>query len=221
MFTSKWRVLGLVAITLLAFGCGKSKDNGSNQGSPAPMAIAGPTAQDAAAHEAKMVVSDFLNALRRGDDDKARHLLTKLAREKVEKTGLTVAPPANDSTKIEVDDATFPTPEHDIAHVPTRLVDLDDAGRPRTDRAVWVCRLEPEGWRVAGLAAYVFDGEDPLLLSFEDPEDMAKKQQWLKEELERRAKRDKQETLPSPSENPIQPDTPSQAERQPKDAFRR
>ena len=57
-------------------------------------------------------------------------------------------------------------------------------GKPRTDKATWVCRLEPEGWRVAGFAAYVFEGEDPLLLSFEDPEDMAKKQKWLKEEIE-------------------------------------
>ncbi len=37
---------------------------------------------------------------------------------------------------------------------------------------------------MAGFAAYVFEGEDPLLLSFEDPEDMAKKQKWLKEEIE-------------------------------------
>ena len=93
-------------------------------------------------------------------------------------------PPANDSAKIEVEDATYPTPEHDIAHVPTKWIDLDETGKPRTDKATWVCRLEPEGWRVAGFAAYVFEGEDPLLLSFEDPEDMAKKQKWLKEEIE-------------------------------------
>ena len=41
---------------------------------------------------------------------------------------------------------------------------------------------------MAGFAAYVFQGEDPLLLSFEDPDDMAKKQNWLKEEITRRAK---------------------------------
>ena len=91
----------------------------------------------------------------------------------------------------------YPTPEHDIAHVPTKWIDLDETGKPRTDKATWVCRLEPEGWRVAGFAAYVFDGEDPLLLSFEDPDDMAKKQNWLKEEIDRRAK---QETLPLPAE---------------------
>ncbi len=108
----------------------------------------------------------------------------------------------------------YPTPGHDIAHVPTRWIDLDETGKPRTDRATWVCRLEAEGWRVAGFAAYVFEGEDPLLLSFEDPDDMAKKQNWLKEEITRRAK---QETAtPASGENSFQAE-----QKKPQDAFRR
>ena len=97
--------------------------------------------------------------------------------------------------------------------MPTKWIDLDETGKPRTDKATWVCRLEPEGWRVAGFAAYVFEGEDPLLLSFEDPEDMAKKQEWLKKEIDRRAK---QETTP-----PAGGENPFQAEKNPQDAFRR
>ncbi len=112
-----------------------------------------------------------------------------------------------------MEEPVFPTAGHDIAHVPTKWIDLDDSGKPRTDKATWVCRLEEEGWRVAGFAAYVFDGEDPLLLSFEDPSDMAKKQTWLKEEIDRRAKQEK--AALTGAENP------SQAERKPEDAFRR
>ena len=100
------------------------------------------------------------------------------------KRGRYVVPPPNDGAKIEVEDAVYPTPSHDIAHVPTRWIDLDETGKPRTDKATWVCRLEHEGWRVAAFAAYVFDGEDPLLLNFEDLEDMAKKQTWLREEID-------------------------------------
>ena len=140
--------------------------------------------------DAKAVVTSFLEAIRKGDNDAATKLLTKVARQKAEETGRCVAPAANDSATIEVEDAVYPTPGHDIAHVPTKWIDLDATGKPRTDKATWVCRLEPEGWRVAGFAAYVFEGEDPLLLSFEDPEDMAKKQDWLKEEIDRRAKQE-------------------------------
>ncbi len=209
MILWKSTILGLTAVTFLAIGCGKSNDNAA----PAAMSVNGPTQMDRAGHEAKMVVSDFLNALRRGDDSKAKELLTKLAHKKVDEQGRSLGHGANDGVKIEVDDATFPTPEHDIAHVPTRWTDQDETGKARTDRATWVCRLEPEGWRVAGFAAYVFEGEEPLFMNFEDPEDMAKHQQWLNDELERRSKPE--------SATRTSGESPLQAERSPKDAFRR
>ena len=201
-------VLGLAAMALLAFGCGKSTDHGATETAPAASIPA-----NAPSLDAKVVVTSFLEAFRKGDNEAATKLLTQVARQKVEATGRCVAPPANDRAKFEVDDVTYPTPEHDIAHVPTKWIDLDDMGRPRTDKAIWICRLEAEGWRVAGFAAYVFEGEDPLLLSFEDPEDMAKKQKWLIDEFNRRAK---EEASPPPAgENSLQ------AEKKPQDAFRR
>lgn len=160
-----------------------------------------------------MVVTDFLNALRRGDDAKAKSLLTAVARQKAEEQGRAVAPPANDGVKIEVDDPTFTSPEHDVAQIPTRWIDQDETGKPRIDRAIWACRLEKEGWRVAGFAAYVFEGEDPVFMNFEDPQEMARHQQLMNEEIERRSK----------SESPARSsgDSPLQAEGTPKDAFRR
>jgi hypothetical protein len=65
--------------------------------------------------------------------------------------------------------------------------DLDENGEAQTDEALWVLRKEAEGWRVAGVAATVFDGEPPLLLNFEDPEEMVQKQEWVREEIQRRA----------------------------------
>ncbi len=212
--SSRWRTLGLAAVGLLAFGCGKSNDPGAKQ---ATGAAASSPAEGAAAalpqQDPKVVVTSFLDAIRKGDNEAATRMLTQVARQNAEKTGRCVAPAANDNAKIEVDDAVYPTPAHDIAQVPTKWIDLDESGKPRTDRATWVCRLEPEGWRVAGFAAYVFEGEDPLLLSFEDPEDMAKKQEWLKKEIERRSKQET--TAPANGENPYQ------AAKNPQDAFRR
>ncbi len=207
-------MLGLAAMGMLASGCSKSNDSGTAQVTAAPASNAANAAPATLPQQdAKAVVASFLDAIRKGDDEAATKLLTQVARQKAEKTGRCVAPAPNDNAKIEVDDAVYPTPAHDIAHVPTRWIDLDETGKPRTDKATWVCRLEPEGWRVAGFAAYVFEGEDPLLLSFEDPEDMAKKQDWLKKELDRRAKQEL--TPPAGGQNPFQ------AEKNPQDAFRR
>ena len=36
------------------------------------------------------------------------------------------------------------------------------------------------------MAAQVFPGEEPLLLNFEDPDDMLRKQKWVREEMRRR-----------------------------------
>jgi len=199
----------LAGVALLAFGCNKSTDHGATETAPAAASIpAGTPSMDA-----KAVVTAFLEAFRKGDNDAATKLLTKVARQKIEATGRWVAPPANDRAKIEVEDTTYPTPDHEIAHVAAKWIDLDDMGRQRTDKATWVCRLEAEGWRVAGFAAYVFEGEDPLLLSFEEPEDMAKKQKWLIEECNRRSKQEA--TPPAEEGNSIQ------AEKKPQDAFRR
>ena len=208
---SRSSILGWALVALLAFGCNKSTDHDAAQATPAAAISATP---DTPSQDAKAVVTSFLEAIRKGENEAATKLLTKIARQKAEETGRCVAPAANDNAKIEVDDPIYPpTPGHDIAHVPTKWIDLDETGKPRTDKATWVCRLETEGWRVAGFAAYVFEGEDPLLLSFEDPDDMAKKQAWLKEEISRRAK---QETTP-----PAGGENSFQAEKKPQDAFRR
>ncbi len=210
---SRSSILGWAVIALLAFGCNKSTDRDAARATPAATSNTASAAQGSPSQDAKVVVTSFLEAIRKGDNDAATKLLTKVARQKAEETGRCVAPPANDSARIEVEEATYPTPGHEIAHVPTKWIDLDAAGKPRTDKATWVCRLEPEGWRVAGFAAYVFEGEDPLLLSFEDPEDMAKKQKWLIEEMDRRSKQEA--TPPAAGENSFQ------AEKNPHDAFRR
>ena len=144
--------------------------------------------------DAKAVVVSFLEAIRTGDNKVAKKLLTNVARQKAEESGRVVVPPADGNAKFEVEDAVYPTTDHNIAHVSTKWIALDETGKLRTDKATWVCRLEPQGWRVAGMAAYVFEGEAPLLLNFEDPADMAKKQNWLKEEIVRRTR---QETPPA------------------------
>jgi hypothetical protein len=211
---SRFGVLGLAMMGLIALGCNKSTDSGATQGAQSAVSQAADTPlASLPKQDAKQVVTSFLDAIRKGDNEGAMQLLTQVARQKAEKTGRCVAPAPNDNAKIEVDEVTYPTASHDIAHVPTKWIDLDESGKPRTDKATWVCRLEPEGWRVAGFAAYVFDGEEPLLLSFEDLEDFAKKQDWLKKEIDRRSKA---ETTPTAAG-----ETPFQAEKNPQDMFRR
>jgi len=145
----------------------------------------GPTGD--AAGPAKQAVVAFLEAIKRGDDDAARKMLTTTARAKTEELGISVAPPVNDTATYAVRDCELIGDGGDLVHVATSWTDVDADGSQSTDNVIWVVRLDPEGWRVVGMAMRVFEDLPPLLLNFEDPEDMLAKQAMVAEELERRA----------------------------------
>ena len=136
---------------------------------------------------AKATVVAFLEAIKRGDDAAARGLLTKVARLKTEELGISVAPPVADSATYSVRDCEMVSDADDLVHVGTTWTDVDTDGFKTTENVVWVVRLDPEGWRVVGMAMRVFDDMAPLLLNFEDPEDMLTKQEMVAQELQKRA----------------------------------
>jgi hypothetical protein len=136
---------------------------------------------------AKTTLVSFLEAIKRGDDEAARGLLTKVARQKTEELGISVAPPVTDSATYTVRDCEMVGEAGDLAHVGTVWTDVDSDGFKTTENVVWVVRLDPEGWRVVGMAMRVFEDMPPLLLNFEDPEDMLAKQERVAEEIQKRA----------------------------------
>lgn len=136
---------------------------------------------------AKRTVVDFLEAVRRGDDGAARGLLSVAARTKTEELGLSVAPPVEDTATYTVKECEVVSEEGDVVHVGTTWTDTDADGFKTSDNVVWVVRLDPEGWRVVGMAMRIFEDLPPLLLNFEDPEDMLAKQEMVATELQKRA----------------------------------
>jgi hypothetical protein len=149
-------------------------------GAPADPAKTGP---------AKQAVVAFLDALKRGDDAAARGLLTTVARAKTEELGFQVAPPVADTATYSVRDCELVGEGDDLAHVATVWTDVDETGAKTSENVIWVVRLDPEGWRVVGMAMRIFEDLPPLLLNFEDPEDMIAKQEAVSAELTRRAQR--------------------------------
>jgi len=172
---SRWGLIGIAAtvahVSLLATpGC------------------AAQTAENAALTEpAKATVVTFLEAMKRGDDGAALAMLTQVARVKTQEMGLSVAPPVNDTATYTVRGAELVSDSNDIVHVATTWTDVDADGFKSTDNVVWVVRLDPEGWKVVGMAMKVFDDLPPLLLNFEDPEDMIAKQNLVAAELLKRS----------------------------------
>jgi hypothetical protein len=140
-------------------------------------------------------------------------MLTTVARTKTEELGLTVAPPVNPSARYQVKACESIGDSGELVHVGTVWSDVDETGQESNENIVWVVRLDPEGWRVVGMAMKVFDDMDPLLLNFEDPDDMIAKQEMVAVEMQRRAQAAEQADGDSPaptSGTTVAPATPAQ-----------
>jgi hypothetical protein len=148
----------------------------------------------AGAEAAKASVVKFLDAMKRGDEATARDMLTRVARAKTEELGISVAPPVQDSATYTIRECEMVSETDDLAHVATIWSDVDETGGTTTENVIWAVRLDPEGWRVVGMAMKVFDDLPPLLLNFEDPQDMIAKQEMVAEELSKRAAKAAQES---------------------------
>ncbi len=145
------------------------------------------SAGSAGTEPAKTAVVKFLDAMKRGDDAGARDMLTRVAKAKTEELGISVAPPVADTATYTVRECEMVSDTNDLAHVATTWSDTDETGGRTTENIVWAVRLDPEGWRVVGMAMRIFEDMPPLLLNFEDPQDMVAKQEMVAEELTRRA----------------------------------
>jgi hypothetical protein len=148
---------------------------------------AAPAADPAVTGPAQAAVVAFLDAVKRGDDEGARGMLTQVARAKTKEMGISVAPPVNDTATYSVRACEIVGEAGDVVHVATTWTDVDSDGFKSTDNVIWVTRLDPEGWRVVGMAMKVFEDLPPLLLDFEDPADMIAKQELVAAELRKRA----------------------------------
>ena len=186
-----WMTIGAVLMIGLA-GCGGSASDRSEVGDETAASVPASASAETSTPADAVVV--FLDAVRRGDDVQTAQMLTTLARQKVAEMDMGVAPPGSDTADFEVGDVEWLGDEG--ARVASRWTDQDGYGARQTHDMVWMLRREAAGWRIAGVAAEVFDGEPPLLLNFEDPEEMIRKQDLLAEEVARRLQREGTEGPP-------------------------
>ena len=188
--------IGLMVILGVATaGCSKSGDSAATAtASPDDSKATAATGRPQGAGPAAAVF-DFLEAVRTGNDEKASTMLTPLARKKVAEQHLVVAPPGSDTAKFALGEVQ--ALGDDGARVIIKWTDLDENNKPRTDQVTWMVRKVEEGWRIAGVAAPVFEGEPPVLLNFEDPKEMLRQQQLVREEMRRRMEKDPQRSQPT------------------------
>lgn len=131
-----------------------------------------------------LVVAAFYNALRDGDASAIADLLTDKAREETARSGLDIRPQGSTSLSYELGEIDYITEQRDGAHVKSLWTETDaDTGQSYTSEVIWVLRKQSNGWKIAGMATPVVDGQLPLLFNFEDPEDMLRKKHYIETEM--------------------------------------
>src|SRR5205085_573793 len=83
---------------------------------------------------------------------------------------LAVAVPVSDKATFKVGEVELVA--EDGAHVSSTWSDVDEEGSEYTDEIIWILRHESGLWRVVGMAMKVFEDELPVIINYEDPQDM-------------------------------------------------
>lgn len=181
-------------------GCGESQDTAGPSETlseqtppthpPAHGAVVAGSAQPGNASPANAnrpspahVTAQFYEALRSGDSDDIGALLTDKARHETAKNDLDIRSQASTSLTYEIGETDYVTEKMDGAHVATLWTETDEQGQAITSPVIWVLRKQSNGWRVAGMATPVVQGELPIFFDFENPLDMMRTKEFVENEV--------------------------------------
>ncbi len=172
-------IIVLFTFCAVLLGCGGSSDNGSGK----PAATVSESAEPVKGPGPAEVIKTFLAAVKQGDDGVAERLLTTKALEETKKHDLVIAPPGSATATFDVGEVEMVSGG---AHVLSKWSDGPPEMR-QTDEMVWVLRQDDHQWRIVGMITKPFDDMPPVVLDFEDPQDMLRQQELVQQEAMRRA----------------------------------
>lgn len=155
---------------LICVGCGKSEVTVSNADSAPSDASASVASQPSAVD----VVSSFLDQIRRGGEDSgAGDLLTEKARSELNRIGRSIEPVGSPDARYEVTRAENVPGQADSALVHSIWSDPNGVGGQSDFQVVWAVAREPVGWRISGMAIQEQEGQEPVIIDFENGDLMA------------------------------------------------
>ena len=164
MRIAKWAAVAAIGFSV---GCGGSD-------APAPVAqngSGGATAAQSPSGEIPSdpvgrVVYDFLESVRVGQGENAAvKLLTPLALQKIQEQDLNIAPPGSPTARFKVNHVEML--EADRAVVESTWSDVDADGKQYQEPIYCALRICDGQWRIHGMAQYMGEGQQPMVIDFE------------------------------------------------------
>lgn len=155
--------------TALPLGCGGQAD--PNGGGSSALATRATSATSSSVVPPNEIVAMFSDSIRRGDKETTIKLITLAAREEIQRRGMTIDPPGSPEASYKIGEVKFLDQDRDAAYVESFWIEPGVNGQPNQQtEVVWAVQLEPEGWRISGLAIDNGPNEEPTLVDFENLE---------------------------------------------------
>lgn len=156
--------------TVLPVGCGGKADPEASTNSIASNRST-PVSTNASSVPPNEIVAMFSDSIRRGDKETTIKLITLAAREEIQRRGMTIDPPGSPEASYKIGEVRFLDQDRDAAYVESVWIEPGTNGQPNIEtEVVWAVQLEPEGWRISGLAIDGGPNEQPTLVDFENLE---------------------------------------------------
>jgi hypothetical protein len=165
----------LLSLVVLAVGCGKSESGATADASASGGAKAQGIMSSAAGDMSGAVdsVSQFLDAIRRGgDSDRAHALLTARAAKVLEGLGRTIQPIGSPDATFKVTRGEAVAEHPGMALVHSTWSEPSPEGAAETYQVVWAVQFE-QGWKISGMAMELDPEKPPMIVDFEDAQQMA------------------------------------------------
>ncbi len=171
----------VMAALVWCIGCGGGDPPAGTDTAPAAIPDSSTTSQrtapgasgnDSAAPPSE-VVALFLDSVRRGDESVTLSLLTDLAQQEIRRSGLEVAPIGSPEARFTIGQVRYVEQDPDGAFVECLWSEpLEGRAEGMNTEVVWALRRQAGAWKVAGMAIDLGAEDEPLVIDFEDSQDL-------------------------------------------------
>jgi len=202
------RTVLIATLALIIAGCGGSSTPSGSSVSTADQRNVERNATDGnhpPSSSPADTVARFYEALRSGEAAAIAALLTDKARAETATAGLDIQSQGSSQLEYQLGEVDYINESMDGAHVKSLWIDYSPDGEKLATEVIWVLRKQVEGWRVAGMATQVVEGQLPLLFNFEDPQDMLRKKEFVESQYGGSDEENPQQTASPP--DPLSPDS--------------
>ncbi|MCA9215086.1 MAG: hypothetical protein KDB27_18585 [Planctomycetales bacterium] len=202
-------VVLLIVFAGLIYGCQPSESNSGGGGDSSTETTPADSDTSARAQNGKsfqaqrpirgqnpvQTITDFLTALKRGDQNTATRMLSVKAQQETAARNMAISPPGSNSAEFSVDPDSVIEDNDGTVLVLSSWTDVDSNGVKQTYDVGWMMKTEEGGLAITGMATRIFDDSQPLLLDFEKPDEMLQQRQQAEQEIARRRQQIEQQTL--------------------------